>query len=217
MPIEALLFDLDGTLADTARDLGGALNRLLQEEGRPPLPLESLRPHVSGGAGALLRAGFGLTPSDPAFAEYRQRFLDQYESAICRETVLFPGIADLLVRLDDRKIPWGVVTNKMERFTRQVVSALGLELRAACVISGDSAARLKPAPDPILLACTQAGVLPAATLYIGDDLRDIQAGKAAGTGTIAVRWGYLGTDSNIATWGADRIIDEPQELLDLLG
>ena len=212
----AVLFDLDGTLADTARDLGGALNRLLVDEKRPPLALDSLRPHVSGGARALLRCGFGLTPDDAGYEDLRLRFLAHYEAAICVDTVLFDGIGQLLQGLEERGIAWGIVTNKSERYAAAVVDALGLGPRIACLIGGDTAARPKPAPDPLLLACERIGVAPAQTLYVGDDLRDVDAGKAAGMGTVAAAWGYLGDGLPIADWQADWIISTPPELFRLL-
>lgn len=212
----AVLFDLDGTLADTAHDLGGALNRLLAEEQRPPLALDSLRPHVSGGARALLRCGFGLTPEDAGYEDLRLRFLAHYEAAICVDTVLFDGIGQLLQGLEERGIAWGVVTNKSERYATAVVDALGLGRRIACLIGGDTAARPKPAPDPLLLACERIGVAPAQALYVGDDLRDVDAGKAAGMGTVAAAWGYLGDGLPIAEWQADWIIATPPELFRLL-
>ena len=212
----AVLFDLDGTLADTARDLGAALNRLLAEEGRAAVPYEVLRPHVSGGARALLRTGFGLTPEDAAYPGYLQRFLAHYEAAICVDTVLFAGIAGLLDELDARSIPWGIVTNKAQRFPLAVAKSLGLRERAGCLVGGDVCARPKPDPAPLLLACKLIAATPADTLYIGDDLRDVLAGKAAGIGTVAVSYGYLGDGPPIGEWGADRIVASPAEILDLL-
>jgi phosphoglycolate phosphatase len=213
----AVLFDLDGTLADTARDLGGALNRLLREEEREVLPLETLRPHVSGGARALLRVGFGITPTEPGYPQLQQRFLSHYQSAICADTVLFDGIAELLDELDDRGVAWGVVTNKSQRFTLALAEALGLRQRAACLVSGDSCPRAKPDARPLLLGCSLAGASPADALYVGDDLRDVHAGKAAGIATVAVRYGYLGDGLPIDEWDADRIIDTPGQILPLLG
>lgn len=214
--VRAVLFDLDGTLADTARDLGGALNRLLAEENRPALALERVRPYVSGGARALIGCGFGLEPDDAGYEGLRQRFLDHYETAICVDTVLFDGVAQLLEGLERRGIAWGVVTNKSERFATSVVAALGLSARCSCLIGGDTAARPKPAPDPLLLACERIGVAPANTLYVGDDLRDVQSGKAAGTGTVAAAWGYLGDELPIDSWQADWIIATPPDLFRLL-
>ncbi len=215
--IAAVLFDLDGTLADTARDLGGALNRLLAEEKREALPHEVLRPHVSGGARALLRAGFGITPEDSGYTALQQRFLAHYQSAICADTVLFDGIAELLDELDERGVAWGVVTNKSQRFTLALADALGLRNRAACLVSGDTSPRAKPDARPLLLGCGLAGAAPADTLYVGDDLRDVVAGKAAGVTTVAVRYGYLGDGVPIDEWGADRVVDTPADVLALLG
>ncbi|WIM06509.1 MAG: phosphoglycolate phosphatase [Candidatus Nitricoxidivorans perseverans] len=213
---EAVFFDLDGTLADTAPDLRAAMNRLLAEEERPTIPLARFRPHVSGGAPAMLGAAFGAKPEDPGYAELRLRFLDHYEAAPCAETRLFPGVPELLDALDARGIAWGIVTNKTERFTRLVAAALGLDARAACIVSGDAVPRPKPAPDPLLHACALAGIAPARSSYVGDDLRDIQAAKAAGMRAVAAAWGYLGDGPPAGEWGADDIIERPGALLDLL-
>lgn len=212
----AVLFDLDGTLADTARDLSGALNRLLTEEDRPMLHYDVLRPHVSGGARAMLRAGFGISPDDSGYANLQQRFLAHYQADICAATVLFDGIAELLDELDRRAIAWGIVTNKSQRFTLTLAEALGLRHRAACLVSGDSSPRAKPDARPLLLACQLAGALPERALYVGDDLRDVHAGKAAGIPTVAVRYGYLGEGLPIDEWGADRVVATPGEILSLL-
>lgn len=214
--IQAVFFDLDGTLADTAADLGGALNRMLIAAGRPARPLTDLRPLVSGGARALLRAGFGITPEDAQYLQLQKEFLDIYEAHLCDETALFDGMPQLLTDLECKGVTWGIVTNKVERFTRQVVTGLHLDRRAAAVISGDSAPRPKPAPDPLLLACEKAGVSPDSCLYIGDDLRDVQAGKAAGMGTVIAAWGYLGDGLPIDQWGGDHIVSHPAEILGLL-
>jgi N-acetyl-D-muramate 6-phosphate phosphatase len=210
---EAVFFDLDGTLADTAPDLGAALNRLLAEQGRAQLPHAVLRPHVSAGARGLLRIGFGLVPEDPAYPSLHKRFLDIYENALCHETALFAGMGTLLDALEANGIAWGVVTNKPERFTLPLMAALGLATRAAAVVGGDTTARAKPDPLPLLHACSVAGVSATASAYVGDDLRDIQAGRAAGMVTFAAAWGYLGDGLPIGEWGADRMIDEPTALL----
>jgi len=215
--IEAVLFDLDGTLADTAPDLGGALNRLLNEEGRPPLPLEHLRPYVSSGARGLIQIGFGLFPSDAGYAALVPRFLEHYRNNLCNETTLFPGIAELLDSLDEHGIKWGVVTNKAQRFTLPLIEQLGLRQRAACIVSGDSAPRPKPHPAPLLLACVASQVEPSQAIYVGDDLRDIVAGRAAGMRTVTAGYGYLGVAEPFDTWQADAIIDTPSEILGLLG
>lgn len=212
-----VLFDLDGTLADTAPDLGAAANRLRIEDGLPLIDDEALRPYTSQGARGLLFAAYGMTAEDPRFERYRARFLTHYAAAICRRTRLFDGIADLLAALEAVAIPWGVVTNKHARFTLPLLEALQLDQRAACIVSGDTTQRPKPAPDPLLFACTQVGTLPADTWYIGDDLRDILAGKAAGMGTIAVRYGYLGDGGNPTEWGADHLVDHPDEIATLFG
>lgn len=214
--IEAVLFDLDGTFADTAPDLGAALNRLLVEEGRPPLAFDVFRPHTSAGTRGMLRAGFGIAPEDPAYAALAERFLAHYTAALCVHTVLFEGMVELLMELEAQGVAWGIVTNKPARFTLPLMAALGYGERAACIVSGDSAPRPKPYADPILLGCAQIGIEPARCLYVGDDLRDIQAGQSAGTGTVAAAWGYLGADTPITEWGADSLVAHPLEILDLL-
>ncbi len=213
----AVLFDLDGTLADTAPDLGAALNRLLAEEGRKPLALSQLRPYVSGGARGLIRFGFGLPPDNEVFAALVNRFLAHYQEALCAETALFPGMMELLDALEDRGIKWGIVTNKAQRFTLPLVQQLGLSHRTACIVSGDSALRPKPDPAPLLLACAVLQVAPGQSIYVGDDLRDINAGRSAGFFTVTAAYGYLGGDDPFETWRADAIINEPSEILGLLG
>ena len=216
MKIEAVLFDLDGTLADTAPDLGGALNRLLTEEGLAPLPLQQLRPYVSGGARGLIQVGFGLFPTDVGYAALVPRFLEHYRHNLCNETTLFPGIEELLESLEERGIKWGVVTNKPQRFTLPLVEKLGLRQRAACIVSGDTSPRPKPHPAPLLLACATAQVAPEQAIYVGDDQRDIVAGKAAGMRTVTAAYGYLGVAEPFETWQADVIIHKPSEILSLL-
>lgn len=214
--IDAVLFDLDGTLADTAADLGAVLNRLRSEAGQAPLPAATIRPHVSKGVRGLLGIGFALEPGDDGYAELHQRFLAYYGDSLCVATTLFEGVLGLLASLEAEGIKWGVVTNKTSRYTLPVMAALGLERRAACIVSGDSAPRPKPAADPLLLASTLAGALPARCLYVGDDLRDMQAARAAGMGAIAAAWGYLGDGLPLDAWGADAIIQSPGELTGLL-
>lgn len=212
----AVLFDLDGTLADTAPDLAAALNAVLVERGETPLPLATLRPHTSNGARGLLGVGLGITPQDEIFGELVLRFLHHYETNVCVHSTLFPGVPALLDYLEEQQIPWGVVTNKHHRFTVPVLKGLGLHDRCACIVSGDTAARPKPDPAPILLGCEQAGVRPEQVFYVGDDERDILAGRAAGARTVAVSWGYLGVDVPLENWGADAIIHAPMALVDLL-
>lgn len=216
MKIEAVLFDLDGTLADTTLDLGAALNRLLLEEGRSPLAAEIIRPHTSNGTRGLLRLGFDLGTEDAGYADLARRFLEHYAASVCEYTVLFPGIAMLLNHLEAQGLRWGVVTNKPHRYTLPLLAALKLETRCACIVSGDSTPHPKPAPDPLLLACTMALVRPEQTFYVGDDVRDIVAGKAAGMTTVAARWGYLGVNEAPENWGAHYLIDTPEELLSLI-
>ena len=215
--IEAVFFDLDGTLADTAADLGGALDRLRAEQGLPPLPAERVRPHVSKGVRGLLRVGFGIESDHPDYAQLQQRFLSHYESALCQDTALFDGMAAALDTLDAAGIKWGIVTNNTSRYTLPVVGALGLADRAACIVSGDSSPRPKPAPDPLLLASALAGTDAKQCLYVGDDLRDIQSARAAGMGAIAAAWGYLGDERPLEEWGADTIIQSPADIAGLLG
>ncbi len=216
MKPQAVLFDLDGTLADTAPDLAAALNAVLRERGTVPLPLATLRPHTSNGARGLLGVGLGITPNDEGFGELVLRFLHHYEADVCTHSTLFPGIPELLDYLEKQEIPWGVVTNKHHRFTVPVLKGLGLHDRCACIVSGDTATRPKPDPAPILLGCEQAGVRPEQVIYVGDDERDVLAGRAAGARTVAVSWGYLGVEVPIQDWGADAIIDTPEQLIDLI-
>lgn len=214
--IRAVFFDLDGTLADTAPDLGGALNALLAEFGQPTLESAVLRPHVSAGTRGMLNVGLGLKPDDARYGERATRFLELYAERLCVGTRLFDGMPDVLAELERRGIAWGIVTNKPARFTEPLAECLKVSHRAAAIISGDSTPRPKPAPDGLLLACERVGVSPRLTLYVGDDLRDIQAGQAAGVGTVAAAWGYLGDGLPIEAWDADAIIATPLELLQLL-
>lgn len=210
--LEAVLFDLDGTVADTAPDLAAAANRLRQEACLEPTPLALLRPHTSSGVRGLLAAAFGITPDDKRYPGLASRFLDYYAEALCVHTTLFSGIAELLDRLDASGIAWGIVTNKRARFTLPLVERLGLATRTRCIVSGDTAGAPKPSPLPVLHACALLGVEPRSALYVGDDLRDIQSGRAAGTLTAAVSYGYLGVGLPIDHWEADFIADHPGDL-----
>lgn len=212
----AVLFDLDGTLADTAPDLAGALNALRLQRGLAPLPVEALRPYASAGARGLLGAGLDLRPEHADYEAHRVAFLDLYEQMLDRDSRLFDGIDSLLSALEDRGIPWGVVTNKSQRFTPRVVAGLGLDRRASVVVSGDTTPHAKPHPAPLLHACAQIGVEPAAAIYVGDDLRDVQAARAAGMPAVAAAYGYLGEAGEVASWGADAVIHQPAALLDLI-
>ncbi len=164
---EAVLFDLDGTLADTAPDLGAALNRVRQDYNLPPLPLDTLRPHTSQGGRGLLRVGMGVTPQDDSYAELYRRFIQHYEERLCHHTTLFPGMAELLAQLEQRRIPWGVVTNKSERLTHPLLQQMDLAHRCACIVCGDSTPNPKPAPDPLLLAAQLLGLPPPGLLLPG--------------------------------------------------
>lgn len=210
---EAVLFDLDGTLADTAPDLGGALNQLLREQGREPLPMDRLRPHVSSGARGMIGVGLGITPADPAYFELQQRFLAIYQAGLCVGTRLFEGMAEHLDQLEARGIPWGIVTNKSQRFAIPLMEGLGLRQRSACIVCGDSSQRSKPHAHPMQLASAVIGIAAEACIYVGDDERDVISGRAVGMTTIVAAWGYLGNDSPPATWGADAIAASPQEIL----
>ena len=213
MTIRAVLFDLDGTLADTAPDLAAALNRLLAERGRDAVPIERARPLTSSGARGMLRAGFGIDPQHADYETLKARFLELYAANVCGETRLFDGIGDLLGALERRSLPWGVVTNKAERFTFPLLEALALAARTGCVVGGDTTGRAKPHPEPLLHAARVLGVPPADCLYVGDDLRDIQAARAAGMRALAAAYGYLGEAGDPAAWGADAVIAHPREVL----
>ena len=213
---EAVLFDLDGTLADTAPDLGGATNILLQEEGRPQQSMTTLRPYVSQGVRGLLKAGFDMDSTHPDYERLSLRFLEIYAGRLCADSQLFAGIPELLDALEKMGLQWGIVTNKRMRFTDPLVELLALSPRTRCVVSGDTTAEAKPSALPILHACQLLRRMPQRTLYVGDDLRDIQAGRAAGCTTVAVSYGYLGHSGPLTSWGADLIIDHPAELAEFL-
>lgn len=211
----AVLFDFDGTLADTAPDLAAAVNRMLVEQGYEPLPLERLRPFASAGARGLLHAAFGLKPDDAEYKAMREEFLDLYAETCCRETRLFPGVAELLEELGKRGLRWGVVTNKSTRFTEEILAHL--ELKPDCVACGDTTPHLKPHPASLLHAAEQLGLAPAACAYLGDDLRDMKAAIAAGMRPIAVDWGYHHPESGgPGTWDAETVIAHPLDLLSRL-
>lgn len=217
MTIQAILFDLDGTLADTAPDLGLALNLQRERHGLAPLPQETIRPFASHGSRGLLGIGFDLTPADLEFPAMRDEYLDLYDEVFTQAPQLFEGINEVLEVLEAAGIKWGVVTNKPRRFTGRLMDALKLSHRAACIVSGDDAERPKPHPDTLLRACEVASTRPELCLYVGDAERDIIAGKAAGMQTMVARWGYLDEHDVPESWRADLMIDRPQELLRHLG
>jgi phosphoglycolate phosphatase len=211
----AVLFDLDGTLADTAPDLAAALNRLRAEQGLEPMPLEDVRPFASAGARGLVHVGFDAKPGDAEYDALRESFLEFYREHTCVDTRLFPGIPELLIELARRDIPWGVVTNKATRFTDRIIEAL--RLAPACVVCGDTTPHLKPHPAPLLHAAGLLALPPAQCLYLGDDLRDIQGARAAGMRAVAVDWGYHHPASGgPGTWQADAVISQPQDIIALL-
>ena len=211
--IRTILFDLDGTLLDTAPDLAEALNTVLTENRHEPLAFESIRPVVSHGGIALIQLGFGLEQTDPAFEPLRQRLLAVYRDNLSRHTTPFPGIVELLDSIEQRGINWGIVTNKPAWLTEPLLKDLDLFDRAICVISGDTLDERKPHPAPMLYACELAGSTPQQCVYIGDARRDIEAGNNAGMHTLTALFGYIQEDDTPGTWGADGMIDTPLELL----
>lgn len=211
--IKAVLFDLDGTLADTALDLGAALNRLLAEEGLPPQPDHLIRPIASHGARALIRLGFGVEREDPGFDLLRQRFLDHYEQSFADRTCLFDGVDAMIRGLDARGLAWGIITNKPMRFTDRLVPTLPFPVPPAVVVSGDTVGVAKPDPRPMQHASRQIGLDPAHCLYVGDAERDIQAGRNAGMRTVLAAWGYIAASDHPEEWGADLRIEAPLDLL----
>jgi 2-phosphoglycolate phosphatase len=211
----AVLFDFDGTLADSAPDLAAALNRMRVKRDLQPLSVESTRPYVSMGARGMLRVGFGMTPQDAGYGAMREEFLRLYSDAICVHTRLMSGMAELLAELGRRSIAWGIVTNKALGLAERIVPALGLA--PACVVGGDSTPHLKPHPAPLLLAAEKLGLRPIDCIYVGDDLRDVQAARAAGMRSIAVDYGYHGGETpGPPTWNADAVISHPCQLLEHL-
>jgi phosphoglycolate phosphatase len=215
-PIDLVLFDLDGTLADTAPDLAAAANRQRIERGLEPLPVEQLRPLASHGARGLVGRALGLAPGDDDYEAARQQFLSFYAQAICVHTRLFIGMAETLDRLEADGRRWGVVTNKAARFTEPLIEQLGLLQRAACVVSGDTTPHTKPHPAPLFHALQVCGAAAGRCVYVGDDLRDVQAGRAAQMRTVIAAYGYLGEAPQTESWGADHSIDAPPDLLDWL-
>jgi phosphoglycolate phosphatase len=214
--IRGVLFDLDGTLIDSAPDLGAAVNRMRVRRGMAELPYSELRPHASHGARGLVGAGFSLTPDHADFAALRDEFLGHYANALCVDTTIFPEVPALLDALDAAGLPWGIVTNKVSRFTLPLLDALRLSGRTACVVCGDTAARAKPFPDPLLAAAARLGVPAAECVYVGDAERDVQAGIAAGMPTVVARYGYIAASERPDEWPADGHVDSPLALVSWL-
>lgn len=214
--VRAVLFDLDGTLIDSAPDLAGAANALRAEHGLDALPYEQLRPMVGAGARGMIGVAFGVAPGDERFEALRDAFLDRYERGLLNLTRPFDGVLSLLAALEAASLGWGIVTNKAARFAVPVARGLQLQPTADALICGDTTPHAKPHPEPLLEAARRMGVSPAQCVYVGDDLRDVQAGRAAGMATVAASWGYLGLGEGIEAWGADAVIDRPAELLNWL-
>nr|VFJ95599.1 MAG: phosphoglycolate phosphatase [Candidatus Kentron sp. H]VFJ96403.1 MAG: phosphoglycolate phosphatase [Candidatus Kentron sp. H]VFK02335.1 MAG: phosphoglycolate phosphatase [Candidatus Kentron sp. H] len=214
--LHAILFDLDGTLVDTAPDLLFALNRVIREEGGRALSLDELRLFISQGSRAMLQRGFGIDLEAPGFGRLIERFLEVYRANIATHTRLFPGMEDVLAHLETRSIAWGIVTNKSGWLTEPLIAALGIAHRAACIVSGDTTERLKPHPDSLLFACSRIGVIPSHCLYIGDAEKDIEAGRRAGMHTAVALFGYIASDERPEAWGADCLLSSPRTLVDWL-
>lgn len=214
--LSAVLFDLDGTLIDTAPDFLRSLNLIRQEHGLSTLAPEVVRPYVSDGARAMIRLGFGLEPEDEDYLSRHTAFLDTYSRNICVETTLFPGMEDLLGSLESKSIPWGIVTNKPERFAVPLLEALELTSRCSVLICPDHVSVSKPDPEGLLIACRQVDADPARAIYIGDHVRDIEAGRNAGMTTVAVRYGYITDLAGVDQWLADHTVDTVADLTKLL-
>jgi len=214
--VRAVLFDLDGTLIDSAPDLAGAVEDMRAKRGLPSLDLSVYRPMAGAGARGMLGVGFGLAPDDPGFATLREEFFQSYERRLTLKTRVFDGVSDVIQRLEQQQLPWGVVTNKASRFTEPLTRAIALFDSASVIISGDSTAYSKPHPEPLLEAARRIGIAPGHCVYVGDDERDIVAGQAAGMNTVAVAYGYLGVQADLHRWGADAVVNYPGQLLQLL-
>ncbi len=213
--VKAVLFDLDGTLIDSAPDLGAAADKMRLDRGMPSLPYELYRPMAGSGARGMLGVAFGMTPEAPEFPEMREEFFRNYERCMTERTYVFDGVAQLIASLNERDVAWGVVTNKSMRFAGPLTKGMPLFASARTVVGGDSTPHAKPHPAPLFEAARQVGVKPVECIYVGDDVRDVQAGKAAGMPTVAATYGYLG-HTNVKDWGADVEIGEPLALLKLL-
>lgn len=213
----AVLFDLDGTLVDSAPDLAGAANELRRAHGLADLAFDQLRPMVGSGARGMLGVAFGIGPEDERFEALRDDFLRRYEARLLLATRVFDAMQAVLERLERRDMPWGIVTNKVSRFAAPLVEGLGLMSRCAVLISGDTTAHTKPHPQPLLEAARRMGLPPGDCVYVGDDRRDVVAGQGAGMVTLAAAWGYLGAGESVHDWGADAVLDRPAALLNWLG
>ena len=212
--LSCVLFDLDGTLLNTAPDLTTALNKALTHFNFPEVSINAITPYISYGAAVMIDTALEQEVAAAIKADILEWLLNYYENHIADATELYPGMPELLETLENKGIPWGVVTNKRERMTHPLMHALDLTKRSACIICGDTTAHSKPHPEPMLTACRQVQVPPEACLYIGDAQHDISAGKAANMKTLAATWGYLKPDDKPQEWGADALINHPNEILD---
>ena len=215
--VRAVLFDLDGTLIDSAPDLAGAANDLRAAPDLPPMPFAELRPMVGSGARGMVATAFGVAPGNARFDTLRDQFLARYETRSLQDTRVSDAMAPWLAALAAAGLPWGIVTNKHTRYAEPVVRGLGLDNRAATVICGDTVARAKPHPDPLLEAARRLALAPQDCVYVGDDRRDAEAAQAAGMTALVAAWGYLGRGEDPATWGAQAILSAPADLLNWLG
>lgn len=213
--IRAVLFDLDGTLVDSAPDLGYAADQMRVHRGLPSLPYELYRPMAGAGARGMIQVAFGYGPDHPAFEALKQEFFDRYEACMTQRTRPFDQVPDLLDALHAQGLAWGVVTNKMERFALPLTAGMPLFARSATVVGGDTTPHPKPHPAPLLEAARRLDLPAEACLYVGDDHRDILAGRAAGMPTVAALYGYIGLNTHAHEWGADAVIEAPMDLLDL--
>ncbi|MDB5872995.1 MAG: Phosphoglycolate phosphatase [Ramlibacter sp.] len=214
--VVAVLFDLDGTLIDSAPDLGAAADKMRLDRGLPSLPLELYRPMAGAGARGMLGIAFGVTPDHADYPAMREEFFVNYENCMTERTYAFAGIPELIAQLRGRGLAWGVVTNKSMRFTRPLTTGMDLFATAGTVVGGDSTPHAKPHPAPLLEAARQLGLEPCRCIYVGDDERDVIAGRSAGMATVAATYGYLGGNADTSRWGADAHIGAPLELLALL-
>jgi 2-phosphoglycolate phosphatase len=212
MRLRAVLFDMDGTLLDTAPDFIAICQAMLAERGFPRVDDKLIRDEISGGARAMVSAAFAMSPEAPEFEALRLEFLARYQTDCAVHSKLFDGMAELLADIEKAKLIWGVVTNKPVRFAQPIMEQLGLSERSAVLICPDHVTRSKPDPEPLLLACKMLDLDPASVLFVGDDLRDIESGRDAGTKTAAVRYGYIHPNDNPDHWGADVVVDHPLEL-----
>jgi phosphoglycolate phosphatase len=212
MPIDAVLFDLDGTLADTAPDMVRTVNAMRIARGLAPVDASRVRPFVSKGARGMLCAAFEITVEHPDYTSMREEFLAIYGENLCVDTCLFPGMETLLEALEADGVAWGVVTNKFEHFARAILERLGLGRRAGVLVGGDTCARAKPFADPLLFAAATMNVHPVRSVYVGDDERDVQAARAAGMHALVAAYGYLGDDPPPHSWGADALVESPHEI-----